>query len=58
MSQEALGMVETRGLVAAIEAEDGQIFTGYCFEATSGVFHLCAERAQHLICSSNLVKRL
>ena len=45
-------------VVAAIEAEDGQIFTGYCFEATSGVFHLCAERAQHLICSSNLVKRL
>ena len=32
-------------VVAAIEAEDGQIFTGYCFEATSGVFHLCAERA-------------
>lgn len=32
-------------VVAAIEAEDGQIFTSYCFEATSGVFHLCAERA-------------
>ncbi|MBM7642629.1 cytidine deaminase family protein [Streptococcus loxodontisalivarius] len=32
-------------VVAAIEAEDGQIFTGYCFEATCGVFHLCAERA-------------
>ena len=32
-------------VVAAIEAEDGQIFIGYCFEATSGVFHLCAERA-------------
>lgn len=31
--------------MAAIEAEDGQIFTGYCFEATSGVFHLCAERS-------------
>ncbi|HEL2733737.1 TPA: cytidine deaminase [Streptococcus suis] len=32
-------------VVAAIEAEDGQIYTGYCFEATAGVFHLCAERA-------------
>lgn len=32
-------------VVAAIEAADGQVFTGYCFEATSGVFHLCAERS-------------
>lgn len=32
-------------VVCALEAEDGQIFTGYCFEATAGVFHLCAERA-------------
>ncbi|WP_260424753.1 cytidine deaminase family protein [Streptococcus minor] len=32
-------------VVAAIEAEDGQIFTGFCFEATADVFHLCAERA-------------
>lgn len=32
-------------VVCALEAEDGQIFTGYCFEATCGVFHLCAERA-------------
>lgn len=32
-------------VVCALEAEDGQVFTGYCFEATAGVFHLCAERA-------------
>lgn len=32
-------------VVAAIEAANGQIFTGFCLEATSGVFHLCAERA-------------
>ena len=31
--------------VAALEAEDGQIFTGFCMEGTCGVFHLCAERA-------------
>ncbi|CAK1238077.1 cytidine deaminase family protein [Fructobacillus fructosus] len=32
-------------VVTAIEAENGEIFTGFCFEATAGVFHLCAERA-------------
>jgi len=32
-------------VVCALEAGDGQIYTGYCFEATAGVFHLCAERA-------------
>ena len=31
-------------VVAALEAEDGSIHTGVCFEATSGVLHLCAER--------------
>lgn len=37
--------VYSNHVVAAIEAADGQIFTGYCFEATAGVFHLCAERS-------------
>lgn len=32
-------------VVAAVEAENGQIFTGFCMEGTCGVFHLCAERA-------------
>ncbi|CAK1239904.1 Cytidine deaminase (Cdd) [Fructobacillus cardui] len=32
-------------VVTAIEADDGNIYTGFCFEATAGVFHLCAERA-------------
>ena len=31
--------------MATVEAEDGQIFTGFCMEGTCGVFHLCAERA-------------
>ena len=30
---------------AAVEAADGQIYTGFCMEGTCGVFHLCAERA-------------
>lgn len=37
--------VYARHVVAACEAEDGQIFSGFCMEATAGVFHLCAERA-------------
>lgn len=36
--------VYSHHVVAAIEAEDGQVFTGVCFEATAGVLHLCAER--------------
>lgn len=32
-------------VVCALEAENGEIYTGYCFEASAGVFHLCAERA-------------
>ncbi|CAK1252040.1 Cytidine deaminase (Cdd) [Fructobacillus tropaeoli] len=32
-------------VVTALEADDGNIYTGFCFEATAGVFHLCAERA-------------
>ncbi|VEE21938.1 cytidine/deoxycytidylate deaminase family protein, putative [Streptococcus equinus] len=45
-------------VVAAIEAEDGQIFTGYCFEATSGVFHLCAERAAAFNMFQQTIKRI
>lgn len=32
-------------MVAAIETENDQIFTGFYLKATSGVFHSCAERA-------------
>lgn len=45
-------------VVAAIEAEDGQIFTGYCFEATSGVFIFVRNAQQLLTCFNNLVKPL
>lgn len=38
-------LIYAQHVVCALEAKDGQIFTGYCFEATAGVFHLCAERA-------------
>ncbi|GGE32495.1 cytidine deaminase family protein [Streptococcus himalayensis] len=42
---EVTPFVYAHHVVAAFEAEDGQIFTGFCMEATAGVFHLCAERA-------------
>ena len=41
---EVSDFVYAQHVVAAIEAEDGQIYTGFCMEGTCGVFHLCAER--------------
>lgn len=32
-------------VVCALESESGEIFTGFCVEACSGVLNLCAERA-------------
>lgn len=42
---EVSDFVYANHVVAAVEAGDGQIFTGFCMEGTCGVFHLCAERA-------------
>ena len=49
---EVSGFVYANHVVAAVEAEDGQIFTGFCMEGTCGVFHLCAERAASSICTN------
>ena len=35
-------------VVCAIESENGEIFTGFCIEACSGVMDLCAERVAAL----------
>lgn len=35
-------------VVCAIEAENGEIFTGFCVESCSGVVALCAERVAAL----------
>lgn len=43
--RELSDFVYANHVVAAIEGADGKIYTGFCLEATSGVFHLCAERA-------------
>ena len=35
-------------VVCALEAENGEIFTGFCVESCSGVLDLCAERVAAL----------
>ena len=35
-------------VVCALESADGEIFTGFCIEACSGVMNLCAERVAAL----------
>ncbi len=35
-------------VVCALEAENGDIYTGFCVESCSGVMNLCAERAAAL----------
>ena len=37
--------VYARNVVCALEAENGEIYTGFCIESCSGVLNLCAERA-------------
>ena len=32
-------------VVCALEADNGEIYTGFCIESCSGVMNLCAERA-------------
>ena len=40
--------VMTHHVVCALEAENGEIFTGFCIESCSGVMNLCAERVAAL----------
>ena len=35
-------------VVCALESENGEIYTGFCIEACSGVMNLCAERVAAL----------
>ena len=41
-------LVMTHHVVCALEAENGEIFTGFCIESCSGVMNLCAERVAAL----------
>jgi len=49
-------------VVCALEAESGEIYTGFCIESASGVMDLCAERVaalnMYLNSGETVVKRL
>lgn len=49
-------------VVCALESENGDIFTGFCIEACSGVMDLCAERVaalnMYVTSGQTVVKRL
>ncbi|GBG93671.1 cytidine deaminase [Ligilactobacillus salitolerans] len=40
--------IYAHNVVSAIEAENGEIFVGFCIESCSGVCNLCAERVAAL----------
>ena len=46
--EEVSPFVTAHHVVCAIEAENGEIFTGFCIEGCSGVMNLCAERVAAL----------
>lgn len=46
--QEVTPFVTAHHVVCALEAENGEIFTGFCIESCSGVMNLCAERVAAL----------
>ena len=46
--QEVTPFFYAHHVVCALESENGDIFTGFCVEACSGVMNLCAERVAAL----------
>lgn len=42
--EEVSPFITAHHVVCAIEAENGEIYTGFCMEGASGVIALCAER--------------
>ncbi len=46
--EEVSPFIVAHHVVAAVEDEDGNIFTGFCIESASGVMNLCAERVAAL----------
>lgn len=60
--EEVSPFITTHHVVCAVEAENGEIFTGFCIEGCSGVMNLCAERVATLNMYVNsrqtVVKRL
>lgn len=60
--KEVSPFITAHHVVCALEAENGEIFTGFCIEGCSGVINLCAERVAALNMYVNsgqtVVKRL
>ena len=46
--EEVSPFVFAHHVVCALEAENGEIYTGFCIESCSGVMNLCAERVAAL----------
>lgn len=46
--EEVSPFITAHHVVCALEAENGEIFTGFCIEGCSGVMNLCAERVAAL----------
>ena len=46
--QEITPFITAHHVVCAIQAENGEIYTGFCIEGASGVIALCAERVAAL----------
>lgn len=46
--EEVSPFIQAHHVVCAIEAENGDIYTGFCIEGASGVIALCAERVAAL----------
>ena len=46
--EEVSPFITARHVVCALEAENGEIYTGFCIEGCSGVINLCAERVAAL----------
>ena len=42
--EEVSPFIYAHHVVCALQAQNGQIFTGFCIESASGVMNLCAER--------------
>lgn len=54
--------IHAHHVVCALESADGEIYTGFCIEACSGVMNLCAERVaalnMYLSSGQTRIKRL
>lgn len=60
--EEVSPFIDAHHVVCALEAENGEIYTGFCIEGASGVMNLCAERVaglnMYIQSGQTVVKRL